>query len=121
MGAIESAIRSGITPLVAGGCHNKVNRSTTITKPYVVFHEVEGEPINGISGYLGKTMYRFEICVFADSPEQAKSLALGSIKTEITGSSLLQGVLTFQSSGDYDEDNRTFEYVTEYEIGPINA
>ena len=115
--SIETALELNVGPLVSGGCHNGVNRSVNITLPYVVYHEVSGEPVTGISnGYLGLTEYRFQVDVFAATPSEAKALALGDIKTAITETTEIGGVLVFQMSGQYSKDARTFKYITEYQI-----
>lgn len=113
---VSATLKTLITPLVTGGCHNRVNKSTTITTPYVVFYEVSGVPENGISGYLGLTRYRYQVDVIAKSQEQARSLALGTIKTAITTSATLRGELIFQSDGQYSPVDKSHQYITEYTI-----
>lgn len=113
--SVDTVLKGLIAPLVAGGCHNEVNASTTITKPYVVFHEISAIPENGLQGYLGLTRFRYQVDVFAASPEHAKGLALGTIKSAIVGSSL-EGLLISHMSGEYDEVTKTHQYITEYQI-----
>lgn len=117
MSSISTMLKALIDPLVTGGCHNTVNTSDRIAAPYVVFHEISGVPETGISNdYLGATRYRFQVDVFASSPEMAKGLALGSVKDAITGSAAIQGTLIFQMAGQYSEKDKTFQYITEYQI-----
>jgi len=112
----ESTLKTLIAPLVGGGCHNSVNASPSITYPYVVFNEISALPANGLKGYMGLTSYQYQIDVFAKSPEQAKALALGTIKAAIVSSSVLQGTLTFHMGGEYSEIDKTHQYITEYQI-----
>ena len=115
--SVETTLKSLINPLVAGGCYNGVNTSNTITTPYVVFHEISGIPANGLSvEYLGLTRFRYQVDVFAKSPEQAMGLAVGTIRTAITGSATLNGTMVFQMKGQYSEFDKTYQYITEYEI-----
>lgn len=113
----ETALKSVVGPLVAGGCHNGINTSLSITKPYVVFHEISGVPVNTIHGtYGGKTRSRYQVDVFAETLEEAKGLAIGTIKTAINNSSLLEGELIFQMNGEYSGTDKTHQYITEYLI-----
>ena len=112
----EATLKSLITPLVAGGCHDGINITYPLVVPYVVFHEITGVPENTLSGYAGLTKSRYQVDTFARSPEQAKGLALGTIKSAITGSSVLRGLLVFQMKGQYSELDKTHQYITEYEI-----
>lgn len=111
----ETVLKSLIAPLVAGGCHNGVNAANSITLPYVVFYEIASTPQYGISGYLGATSSKYQVDVFAITPEQAKALALGTIKTAIeTGS--LAGTLTFHMRGEYSDSDGAHQYITEYQL-----
>lgn len=112
----EDTIKSLVSGLVAGGCHNGINEDSHIVAPYVVFHEISGVPLNTISAYSGRTKCRFQIDVFARSPEQAKGLALGVIKAAIEGDEILQGSMIFQMSGQYSALDKTHQYITEYII-----
>ena len=112
---IDAAIKSAVGPLVAGGCHFVANTSATITLPYVVFYEVGGTPETGISlDYLGITEHRYQVDVFAQSPEQAKGLSLGVIKDVLAQD--VQGRLTFQMTGQFNPVDKTYQYITEYEL-----
>jgi hypothetical protein len=113
--SIETTLKSLISPLVAGGCHNVANTLPTITIPYVVFYEISAVPENGITEYLGATNHQYQIDIFAKTPEQAKGLALGAIKTAIE-SSTLAGVLVFHSVGEYSEIDKTYQYITQFQI-----
>jgi hypothetical protein len=114
---VESTLKSLIGGLVMGGCHNTVNRSLTPVYPYAVIHEISGIPVNGVSiGYLGITRFTYQIDVFAKSQEEAKGLAVGSIRTAISASSILEGELISQMNGEYSELDKTFQYITEYVI-----
>lgn len=112
--SIETSLKALIGPLVAGGCHNTVNTSTTIVPPYVVFQEISGLPENTLEGYAGITRSRFQIDTFAKSLEQAKGLALGEIKDAIVAG--VKGLMIFQMTGQYSELDKTFQYITEYSI-----
>lgn len=112
----ESTLKALIDPLVAGGCHNGVNTDSTITTPYVVFHEISGVPLNTVSEYSGSTQCQYQIDVFARSPEQAKGLALSTIQDAISDSLILQGELTFRMNGQYSDLDKTYQYITEYTI-----
>ena len=114
----ETTLKSLINPLVTGGCHNQVNASSTITLPYVVFYEIFGTPVTIIHtpGYGGITESRYQIDVFAASPEQAKGLALSTIKDAITNSTVLEGLLVNQLSGQYSELDKTYQYIVEFQI-----
>jgi hypothetical protein len=115
--SVETTLKSLINPLVAGGCHNGVNDAQPIVVPYVVFHEIAGTPTNGLSvEYLGLTKFRFQIDIFARTPEQAKGIAIGTIRTAIAGSAILKGIMIFQMKGQYSELDKTHQYITEYEI-----
>lgn len=115
--SVETVLKSVVGAVVAGGCFNGVNTSVTITMPYVVFHEVSGVPVNTIHGsYGGITRSRYQVDVFAESPEAAKGVALGVVKTAIVGSAILQGQLVFQMKGQYSEVSKTHQYITEYLI-----
>jgi len=111
----ETTLKTLLNSLVAGGCHNGMNTNSPVVAPYIVFHEIGGVPANGLKGYMGLTMFRYQVDVFAKSPEQAKGLALGTIKTAIVGSTL-EGLLTFQAKGEYSELDKTYQYITEYQI-----
>lgn len=115
MMTIESLLKSRIAPLVAGGCHNVANTSATLALPYVVFQEISAIPANGLLGYVGMTKYQFQVDVIAKSPEQAKGLALGTIKSEIIAAGV-EGLLTFHMVGEYSEIDKTYQYITEYTI-----
>lgn len=115
--SIESTLKLLVNSLVEGGCHNRVNTSSPIVCPYVVFYEISGVPETGVSvDYLGITKFVFQVDVFARSPEQAKGLAVGSIRSAISGSTVLQGRMSFQHAGEYSELDKTFQYITEYEF-----
>jgi len=111
----ETTLKTLINPLVAGGCHNAVNASATIVCPYVVFQEITAVPENGLLGYMGLTRSTYQVDVFAKSPEQAKGIALGTIKTALV-TSALEGLLTFHMVGEYSELDKTHQYITEYVI-----
>lgn len=113
--SVDTVLKSTINGLVAGGAHNGVNASLTITLPYVVFRQISGNPENGLKGYMGLTEYRYQVDVFAASPEQAKGLALGTIKASIIASTL-EGIMTFSMAGEYDGDDKSHQYITEYTI-----
>lgn len=113
---VDTDIKTALNSLVAGGCHSVVNASATITKPYIVFHIISAIPANGIVGYLGLTEYTVQIDVFAQTPEHARSLALGTIKNAIVGSAALQGTLTMHLNGEYSDIDKTHQYITEYQI-----
>jgi hypothetical protein len=113
--SVDTVLKGLIAPLVAGGCHNGVNASATITKPYVVFHEISAIPENGLLGYMGLTRFRYQVDVFAVTIEQAKALALGTIKAAIVGSSL-EGLLIAHMAGEYSDLDKTHQYTTEYQI-----
>ena len=112
----ETTLKTLINTLVAGKCHNGVNTSKNIVVPYVVFHEISGVPVNTITAYAGLTQCRFQVDVFAKSPEEAKGLALGTIRTAIESSAVLQGQLIFKMKGQYSELDKTHQYITEYYI-----
>lgn len=112
---IESTLKSLINPLVAGGCHNVVNASAAIVYPYAVFQEISAIPENGLAGYVGLTRYSYQIDIIAKSPEQAKGLALGAIRSAVIASSL-DGLLTFHMVGEYSEVDKSYQYITEYQI-----
>ena len=114
--SIETELKSLITPLVAGGCFNTANLSSTVVLPYVVFYEISGIPEQTIHGPAGITNHRYQVDVFARSPEQAKALALGTIKTAIEDSTVLGGTLIFHMVGEYNPSDRTYQYITEYQI-----
>ena len=112
----ETLLKSVLDPLLTGNSHNVINRSDTVALPYVVFQEVEGEPLTGISeSYLGKTRCEYEVVVFAATPEHAKYLALNHIYDAITAPPF-EGVLTYRATGPYIEEKGNFQYVTQYEI-----
>lgn len=117
--SIETTLKSVLNPLLTGGCHNVVNTATTVVHPYAVFYEVSGIPENTIHGYGGITQHRYQIDVFAKSPEQAKGLALGTMKSDIETSAILQGQLIFHMVGEYSEADRTYQYITEYYIWSV--
>lgn len=110
--SIATLIKAHVGPLLTGGCHHTINRSTTINKPYAVFYQIAATPENGISGYLGKTRYRYQLDVFASTMEAAEGLALGSVKTAVENG--INGTLIFHADGDYSEEDRTFQYITEF-------
>lgn len=115
--SIESTLKSLINPLAAGGCHNRVNSTSPIVCPYVVFYEISGVPETGVSlDYLGITKFLFQVDIFAKTPEQAKGLAVGAIRSAISGSTVLQGRMSFQHAGEYSELDKTYQYITEYEF-----
>lgn len=114
--SVDTTLKSLITPLVAGGCHRGVNDSQQIVAPYVVFHEIYGEPLNTISDYTGVTKSRYQVDVFAKTPEQAKGLALGVIMEAIQSSPIIQGDLIFRMDGQYSDLDKTYQYITEYTI-----
>lgn len=114
--SVETELKTLITPLVAGGCYNTANLSTTVTVPYAVFYEISGIPEQTIHGYAGITSHRYQVDVFARSPEHAKALALGTIKSAIEGSAVLGGTLVFHMVGEYNPSDRTYQYITEYQI-----
>jgi len=111
----EATLKTLINPLVAGGCWNVVNPSATIVYPYVVFQEISALPENGLIGYMGLSRYRYQVDVFAKSPEQARALAMGTIKAAIVASTL-EGLLVFHMVGEYSEVDKTYQYITEYQI-----
>lgn len=113
---IETTLKTLINQFIAGGCHNTINTTSPLVLPYVVFYEISGFPTNGITDYLGLTRFTFQVDVFAKSPEQAKVLATTTIKEAISDSTELQGTLTFQMNGQYSELDKTYQYITEYEI-----
>lgn len=111
----ETTLKTLINPLVAGGCHNVINVASPIVVPYVVFQEISSIPENGLKGYMGLTQSQYQVDVFAKSPEQAKALALGTIKTALV-TSTLEALLTFHMVGDYSDLDKTHQYITEYTI-----
>lgn len=118
--SIESTLKDQVGALVAGGCHNRVNRSVPVVLPYVVFHEAEGEPITGISeSYLGATSCEYEIIVYALTPEQAKHIALNEVQPVVIDEPI-NGVLTFRSVGPYIKEEDSFQYITMYQIWDNN-
>lgn len=98
-----------------GGCYNAANTRATIIVPYVVFYEISGIPEYGISGYLGSTRHRFQIDVFARSPEEAKAISMGAIKDAIEASGLNADMI-LHMSGAYSPLDKTYQYTTEYYI-----
>ena len=112
----ETTLKSLINAIAIGGCYNGINNSGDVVVPYVVFHEISGMPLNTITTYSGRTECRFQVDVFAKSPEHAKGLALGDIKDAITSSPILQGELVLQMKGQYSESDKAFQYITEYVI-----
>jgi hypothetical protein len=112
---VDTTLKSTLNALVAGGAHNGINESLTITLPYIVFRQISGNPENGLLGYVGLTAYRYQVDVFSRTPEQARALALGTVKTAIVASSLA-GLLIFSASGQYDGDDKSHQYITEYTI-----
>jgi hypothetical protein len=112
---VDTSLKTALNGLVAGGCHNSVNEALTITLPYIVFRQISGNPENGLLGYSGLTKYRYQVDVFARTPEQARALALGSIKAAIVAAPLA-GMLIFSASGEYDGDDKSHQYHTEYTI-----
>lgn len=116
--SVDTTLKSLINalPEITGGCHNGVDNSSTITVPYVVFHEISGVPETGISvPYLGLTRFRYQVDVFAKSPEAAKGIALEVVRPAIVNSEL-EGLMVFQTKGQYSELDKTHQYITEYEI-----
>lgn len=115
--SVEITLKDLLDPLVDGGCHNGVNNNLDSVSPYVVFHEINGVPVVGISvPYLGITRYRYQVEVFATSMEMAKALAVGVVRDAIQGSVELQGTMMFQAAGQYSEVTKMHQYITEYEI-----
>lgn len=112
----ETVLKSLIEPLVAGGCHSHINKDNPLVVPYVVFYQISGIPVYTIKDYSGITECRYQIDVFARTLEQAKVLALGTIKTAIEGNSTVQGTLGFEMAGQYSSLDKTHQYITEYSI-----
>lgn len=115
--SIETTLKTLLSPLVAGGCHNGANVRSEIITPYVVFHEISGLPLFGISSNdFGATKCRYQIDVFAVSPEQAKGISLDVIKPVLSETELLNATHIFQMSGPYSDITKTYQYITEYSI-----
>ena len=114
--SVETELKEIINPILAGGCHNGVNNSSAIVLPYAVFYEISAIPENGITQYLGITRYRYQVDVFAATPEQAKGLSLGPVKAVIEASAIIEGVLLSHMLGQYSELDKTFQYITEYQV-----
>ncbi len=113
--SVDKDIKAAITPLVAGGCHNGVNLKTPVL-PYVVFHEISGLPDNGVSeGYEGPTNSRYQVDIFAATPEAAKGIALGVVK-EAMEAEPLAATLIFQAKGQYSGQDRSHQYITEFRL-----
>ena len=112
----ETTLKSILGTLVDGGCHNGVNSNNAIALPYIVFHEISGIPLYTITEYAGTTDCRFQIDVFARTPEQAKGLALGTIKTAIDAVASFNARLIFQMKGQYSNLDKSHQYITEYSI-----
>jgi len=110
--SFDADLKAALSGLLAGGCHKRVNNSTSITLPYAVFHDIAGLPQVGISQPLGITNGSVQIDIFAASPEAAKGLALGIVKNAVEG---LGAILFFHMDGEYDPTDRTFQYITEYQ------
>lgn len=111
--SVDTDLKAALDSLVAGGCHNSINTDTSITCPYIVFYEIAGTPLYTITEYVDTTS-RYQIDVFARTQEQAKGLALGTIKTAIEAA--LDARLIFQMNGEYSPNDKTYQYITEYRI-----
>ena len=115
--SVDTTLKALLNPLVAGGCHNGMNKDYPVVKPYIVFHEIAGTPVNGVSQeYMGATEFRYQVDVFAASPEAARAIATGTVRTAIAGSTELQGTMIDQLQGQYSESDKTHQYITEYYI-----
>lgn len=119
--SVETQLKAVLGPLVSGGCHNRVNTTSPAVLPYIVFYEVSGIPIVGISpGQITPVECMYQVDVFAPSPEYAKGLALGAVRDAIEQSAALQGTLVFKTSGDYSKIDKTYQYITQYKIWDNN-
>lgn len=114
--SIDAALKALIDPLVTGGCHNTINVSTTVSYPYAVFYELGCEPLHTVHGATEAMDSEYQIDVFARSPEQAKGLSLGDIKTAIETSTTVSGVLILSMSGEYDPVARCYRYISRYQV-----
>lgn len=109
--SFDTDLKIALSPLVDGGCHNGVNLDPDSTE-YVVFHEISSIPFYTITS-SDSTDSRYQIDVIAKTPEKAKALALGVIKTAVEG---LGARLIFHNKGEYSEATKTHQYITEYEV-----
>ena len=114
--SVDTYLKQLLGSLVNGGCHIGVNRSVPIVTPYIVFYEISGMPLDTISQYSGMTEYRYQVDVFARSPEESRGIATGAVRSAILSAELLKASLIFQSSGQYSELDKTYQYITEYKF-----
>lgn len=112
--SIETNLKTAIGTVLSGGCYNGIEDSATERRiPYAVFYEISGVPSYGISGDLGMTRCRYQVDVYGRTPEQAKGLAVGVVKTAVEASPL-EGVLIFRSAGEYNKLDKSYRYITEF-------
>lgn len=114
--SIETDLRDTISSLLTGGCHNTVNTQAPAKLPYAVFHEIVGIPTNTVHGETLAMYHKYQVDLFARTPEQAKGIALGAVKIAIESGLTIGGVLVFSMSGEYDPITKTYQYITEYQL-----
>lgn len=71
------------------------------TLPHIVYNRVSGDQVNGLAGYLTMEKPKYQIDVYSDSYEQARTLA-GRVHTVLNSSTLSVVLL---SDTDLYEDN----------------
>jgi hypothetical protein len=108
----EATLQSLLAPLAAGGCWPMANTSSTITHPYIVFHEIVAmcEMLDG----EGLDMKRYQIDCFAKSYGAAKALA-NSVRSAISGSAL-SSVFLSSMDGEYNDAVKDYQIITEFKI-----
>jgi len=108
----ETDIRDALDGILTGGGHNQVNVNVNQTLPYGVFYEITGTIYPDIHGSIQAEARLYQVDIFAATQEQAKGLALGSVKTAILA--LGGDIVTTGFNGDYDPVSRSYCYITEY-------
>lgn len=113
----EAKIKAAIGAVgeIVGGCHFVANTASQVNTPYVVFHIISAAPDYGISQEFG-TDFTCQVDVFAKSPEAAKGLALGVVKTAMEAAGFDYVTLTMHLTGQYSLADKTYQYITEYAV-----
>lgn len=71
------------------------------TLPHIVYNRVSGDRVNGLAGYLTAERPKYQIDIYSDSYEQARTLS-GHVHTVLNASTLTVVLL---SDTDLYEDN----------------